>query len=148
MGELRAGKGLETLIDAMALLRRERRLRLTLLVVGSGASESELQERARAAGVWDSIAFVPPRPIREALGRGRVMVMPSHAESLPYVILEAAAAAQPLIATRVGGIPEIFGAQADELIPPADVPALADAIYRKMSEPEWRRRCSSGSRWG
>jgi glycosyltransferase involved in cell wall biosynthesis len=64
------------------------------------------------------------------------MVMPSHAESLPYVILEAAAARQPLIATRVGGIPEIFGPHGDDLIPPADVPALAEAIRRKMAEPD------------
>jgi glycosyltransferase involved in cell wall biosynthesis len=135
VGELRPGKGLETLIDALALIRRERRMRLTLLVVGSGASQRELQDRAKAAGVWDSVAFVPPQPIREVLGRGRIIVMPSHAESLPYVILEAAAAAQPLIATRVGGIPEIFGPKADELVPPADVPALAEAIVRTVSEP-------------
>jgi glycosyltransferase involved in cell wall biosynthesis len=135
VGELRPGKGLDTLIDAMALLR-ERRMRLTLLVIGSGASEGALQERAKAAGVWDSVAFIPPRPMRQALGRGRIMVMPSHAESLPYVILEAAAAAQPLIATRVGGIPEIFGPHAAELIPPGDVPALAEAIRRKLAEPE------------
>lgn len=139
VGELRPGKGLDTLIDALAQLRRENQLRLTLLVVGSGASQGELQDRARAAGVWDSMAFVPPQPIREALGRGRLMVMPSHAESLPYVILEAAAAAQPLLATRVGGIPEIFGPHGDELIPPADPLALAEAIRRTMAEPEAAR---------
>ena len=42
------------------------------------------------------------------------MVIPSHAESLPYVILEAAAAAQPLVSTNVGGIPEIFGSRASD----------------------------------
>jgi glycosyltransferase involved in cell wall biosynthesis len=136
IGELRSGKGIDTLIDALALLRRERQMRLTLLMVGAGPSEAEFQDRAKAAGVWDSIAFVPPQPIREVLGRARVMVMPSHAESLPYVILEAAAARQPLVATRVGGIPEIFGPQGDGLIAPADVAALAEAIERKMAEPE------------
>jgi glycosyltransferase involved in cell wall biosynthesis len=65
--------------------------------------------------------------------------MPSHAESLPYVILEAAAAAQPLLATRVGGIPEIFGQQADELVQPADVPVLAEALRRKLAEPDETR---------
>jgi glycosyltransferase involved in cell wall biosynthesis len=135
VGELRPGKGVDTLIDALALLRREHGMRLTLLMVGSGMSEGELRERARAAGVADAIAFEPPQPIRLALGRGRVMVMPSHAESLPYVILEAAAAAQPLLATRVGGIPEIFGPHGEDLVPPADVPALADAIRRRMADP-------------
>ena len=64
------------------------------------------------------------------------MVMPSHAESLPYVILEAAAAAQPLLATRVGGIPEIFGPQGDALIAPADAALLADGHPPKLAEPD------------
>ena len=53
------------------------------------------------------------------------MVVPSRAESLPYIVLEAAAAAVPLIATNVGGIPEIFGPQSARLVPPGDAAALA-----------------------
>jgi glycosyltransferase involved in cell wall biosynthesis len=143
VGELRPGKGVETLIDAVALLRQERRLRPTLLLVGSGASQEALQEHAKKAGIADTTTFVPPQPIRQAFGRARVMVMPSHAESLPYVILEAAAAAQPLVATRVGGIPEIFGPYADELIPANDVPALAAAVQAKLGEPEDVRRAKA-----
>jgi glycosyltransferase involved in cell wall biosynthesis len=139
IGELRPGKGVDTLIDALGLLRRECGLRFTLLVVGSGPSQGELQARAGAAGVADAVAFEPQQPIWQALGRGRVMVMPSHAESLPYVILEAAAAAQPLLATRVGGIPEIFGPHSDDLVAPADAPALAEAIRRKLAEPDETR---------
>jgi glycosyltransferase involved in cell wall biosynthesis len=139
IGELRPGKGVDTLIDALALLRRERGLRLTLLLAGSGPEEGPLQARARSAGVSDAITFVPQQPILQVLGRGRLMVMPSHAESLPYVVLEAAAAGQPLLATRVGGIPEIFGPLQDELVPPADAPALAEGIRRKMAEPEETR---------
>ena len=56
------------------------------------------------------------------------MVVPSRAESLPYIVLEAAAAGLPLIATCVGGIPEIFGPDAGELVPPNDAAALARAI--------------------
>lgn len=143
VGELRAAKGVETLIDAVALLRREQNLRLTLLVVGSGPSEHELQARAQSAGVWDSIAFVPPQPIRDALARGRIMVIPSLAESLPYVILEAAAAAQPLVSTNVGGIPEIFGPHAGQLIRPGEVRVLAEAILRKQRETEDQRRAGA-----
>lgn len=143
VGELRAAKGVETLIDAVALLRREHQLRLTLLVVGSGPSERELQDRARSAGVWDSIAFVPPQPIRHALARGRIMVIPSLAESLPYVILEAAAAAQPLVSTNVGGIPEIFGPCSGQLIAPGDVAVLAQAILRKQGETDEERRAGA-----
>jgi glycosyltransferase involved in cell wall biosynthesis len=135
VGELRPGKGVDTLIDALALLRREHDMRLTLLAVGSGPEEGALKARAQAAGIADAIIFVPGQPIRQVLGRARLMVMPSHAESLPYVVLEAAAAGQPLLATRVGGIPEIFGPLQDELVPPADAAALAEGILRKTAEP-------------
>ncbi len=128
VGELRTAKGIETLLQAVALLRRDRGTRLTLLVVGSGPSEHDLKVMAREIGIWDSVAFVPPQPIREALARGRVMVIPSRAESLPYVILEAAAAAQPLVSTDVGGIPEIFGPQAGALIAPGRADVLAQSI--------------------
>ena len=139
IGELRDAKGIDTLLDALALIRQGGGERLTLLCVGAGPDEGSLKARARDAGVWDSVAFVPPQPIRDALSRARVMVVPSRMESLPYVILEAAAARQPLIATRVGGIPEIFGALSDELIPSSDPPALAERIRTVLSEtPEAR----------
>jgi glycosyltransferase involved in cell wall biosynthesis len=67
-------------------------------------------------------------PAREAFALGRIVAMPSRAESLPYVVLEAAAAGKPLIAPKVGGIPEIFGPYSDHLLPPNDVDALTKAI--------------------
>ena len=137
VGELRPAKGIDTLIDAVALLRRERRLRLTLLIVGSGPDDGRSQARAKEAGIWDSVAFVPPQPIRHALARGAVMVIPSYAESLPYVILEAAAAAQPLVSTNVGGIPEIFGPHAGDLIPARDARGSRTLSWR--STPRARR---------
>jgi glycosyltransferase involved in cell wall biosynthesis len=143
VGELRPAKGIGTLIDAVALLRREKQRRLTMLIVGSGPDDHALQARAKEAGIWDSVAFVPPQPIRHALARGAIMVIPSYAESLPYVILEAAAAAQPLVSTNVGGIPEIFGPYADELIPARDTQALADAILTKCSEGPQERRAKA-----
>ena len=143
LGELREAKGVDTLIDAVSLIRREHGLRLTLLAVGSGPNEADLHRRTEAAGIWDTTTFVPPQAIRSALSRGRIMVIPSKAESLPYVILEAAAAAQPLVATNVGGIPEIFGDQSDQLIPPSDVNILAAAILAKVSEPESVRRAKA-----
>lgn len=139
IGELRPAKGVETLIDALRLIRVERKARLTLLVVGSGPSSGDIRARVEQAGLSEAIAFVPPAPIREVLGRGRVMVIPSYAESLPYVILEAAAAAQPLVSTNVGGIPEIFGPRVGELVPPGDPRALAQAIIAKLGEPASER---------
>ena len=74
-------------------------------------------------------------PARDAFAMGRLMVVASRAESLPYVVLEAAAAGVPMIATRVGGIPEIFGPTAEPaLVAPGDPHALADAIARALDD--------------
>ncbi len=94
VGEMRAAKGVDTLIQALGLLHRRGRP-ATLLAVGSGPDEAQLRAQAESAGVAHAIAFEGAQPIRRALGRGRVMVVPSRAESLPYVVLEAAAAHQP-----------------------------------------------------
>ncbi|MBV9078145.1 MAG: glycosyltransferase family 4 protein [Methylobacteriaceae bacterium] len=130
VGELRMAKGIETLIDAVALLRRQHGMRLTLMVVGSGPSGDELKARAKERGIWDSTAFVPPQPIRQALAAARTIVICSRAESLPYVVLEAVAAGQPIVSTNVGGIPEIFGPYGHELIPPDSPEALAAKIMQ------------------
>ena len=74
-------------------------------------------------------------PARRALTLGKVMVIPSRAESLPYVVLETAAAGKPLITTSVGGIPEIYGPLSDKLVPAGDAEALANAITCVLSDP-------------
>ncbi len=138
VGELREAKGLPVLLDALAALHAAGRP-LRLLMVGSGPDEAALAARAAALGLGTAVAFEPAQPIRPVLARGRVMVVPSFAESLPYVVLEAAAAAQPLVATDVGGIPEIFGDAARDLVPPRDAGALAGAVARLLdAEPAVR----------
>ncbi|WP_244476583.1 glycosyltransferase family 4 protein [Methylobacterium sp. Leaf469] len=133
IGELRDAKGVPFLLEALASLREEGR-NLRLLMVGSGPDADLLAARVRAMGLGDAVAFEAPQPIRAVLARGRIMVVPSLAESLPYVVLEAAAAEHPLVATNVGGIPEIFGAAASHLVPPRDAGALKDAIVRVLDE--------------
>jgi glycosyltransferase involved in cell wall biosynthesis len=135
LGELRSAKGVDTLIEALALLKGNG-LMPSMLVVGSGPEEETLKARADRMGVRGQMTFEPPGPIRRALSLARIMVIPSRAESLPYVILEAAAAAQPLVSTNVGGIPEIYGPQhAHRLIAANDAQALADAIARALAMP-------------
>ncbi len=82
-----------------------------------------------------AITFQPAMPAREAMTYGRIMVVPSRSESLPYVVLEAAAAEKPLIVTHVGGIPEIYGRLSDSLVPPRDPAALARAIAACLDGP-------------
>lgn len=134
IGELREAKGIPYLLDALAILHAQGRP-LSLLMVGSGPDEEALRASVGRLGLGKAVTFEPQQPIRTVLARSRVMVVPSLAESLPYVVLEAAAAQQPLVATNVGGIPEIFGASARELIPSKDAGALATAIAGVIDEP-------------
>lgn len=137
LGELRSAKGIDTLIDALGLLKTRDGLTPRILIVGSGPDEAELRSLTIARGVAAQCVFEPPGPIRRALSRAHVMVVPSRAESLPYVVLEAAAAAQPLVATDVGGINEIYGPRhRHRLIPPDDAPILAGAIAKLLAAPE------------
>lgn len=135
LGELRSAKGIDTLIEALALLRTHDQMTPSLLMVGSGPDEDLLKQMADMRGVAGQITWAPPGPIRAALSRARIMVVPSRAESLPYVILEAAAAAQPLVSTDVGGIPEIYGPDhAAKLIPPNDPRALRRAMQLALAK--------------
>jgi glycosyltransferase involved in cell wall biosynthesis len=135
VGEWRSAKGIDTLIDALALMNRRYGLVASLVLVGSGSDEGILYDRAAAREVRDQILFVPPMRARDAFRLGRAMVVPSRAESLPYIVLEAAGARIPMVATNVGGIPEIFGPYRDRLIPPDNPGALADALCRTLSAP-------------
>lgn len=134
VGEMRALKGVSTLLQALARLAATGE-RLTAVLVGDGAERETFRAEAARRGLSRHTSFRPATPIREALAMGRMLVVPSLAESLPYVVLEAAAAGAPLIATRVGGIPEIFGPLADALVPPGDADALAAAIRAAGAEP-------------
>jgi glycosyltransferase involved in cell wall biosynthesis len=135
IGEFRQVKGINFLIDAIAALHR-RNQPVTATLVGGGPDELELRAQVERLSLQDFVRFAPVTPAREALALGKVMVIPSLAESLPYVVLETAAAGKPLITTRVGGIPEIYGPLSDTLVEAGDAEALADAIARTIAEPE------------
>ena len=127
IGELRSVKGIDVLIDAVGILKRGGR-KVTTTLVGSGPDREALEALVAKSGLASDICFKGTMPAREALSLGRVMVVPSRAESLPYVVLETAAAGKPLITTKVGGVPEIYGPLSDGLVPPENAPALATAI--------------------
>src|SRR6185312_3638851 len=135
IGELRVLKGVDLLIEAVALLRDAGRP-VTLTVVGGGPDRDQFVEVAVRHGLDRAIVFAGAMPARQAFARGRVLVIPSRAESLPYIVLEAAAAGKPLIATHVGGIPEIFGPLSPSLVPPENARSLADAIRQSLEAPD------------
>ena len=134
VGELRALKGVHVLIEALGKLAAAGRS-ARAIIVGSGPDARALAALARARGADTLVRFQEPLPARDAFRLGRLLVVPSLAESLPYVVLEAAAAAVPLLATSVGGIPEIFGPQSRRLVPPGDASALAAALAQALDDP-------------
>lgn len=134
VGEYRALKGIFTIVDAARLLKGRHNVRI--LMVGSGPDESELRQRISAAGLSEEITVSGPiHPARKAFAMGRFIVAPSTNESMPYLILEAIAARIPLITTRVGGIPEVFGPYVDELLVPGDSDMLADRLASLLQDP-------------
>jgi glycosyltransferase involved in cell wall biosynthesis len=132
VGELRQLKGVDVLIEAMGILTAAGRP-VSATIVGSGPDADAFKALAQARGV--AATFPGALPARQAFARGRLLIVPSRAESLPYIVLEAAAAGLPLLATAVGGIPEIFGPQSPSLLPAGDAAALAAAIRAALADP-------------
>ncbi len=142
IGELRHLKGIDVLLDAMAALRA-RGVTLTATIVGAGGSGEELKQQAARSGLAAAVRFLPPMPARQAFALGRIMVVPSRMESFPYIVLEAAAAGKPLIATHVGGMPDMFGPFANRLIPPDNSKALEDKLSEAVNAPETMREAAA-----
>lgn len=135
IGEFRELKGVGVLLEALAGLRAPDGRPATLVMAGGGPDYERFKARIEALGLAGRVSLVGVRPARAVLVQGRCCVVPSLAESLPYVVLEAAAAGVPVIATRVGGIPEIFGPTAGALVAPGDAAALGAAMQRMLDDP-------------
>ena len=141
IGELRQLKGVDVLLEALAVLNASRTV--TATIVGEGPDGPAFKAQAQNLGLAERVVFPGPMPAAKAFPLGRCLAVPSRAESFPYIVLEAAACAIPLIATDVGGIGEIVtkrdtGAathQIGDLIPPGNPDALAQAIALCLNQP-------------
>jgi glycosyltransferase involved in cell wall biosynthesis len=133
VGEFRHIKGTDVLIEAVAELHQAGRP-VSLAVAGDGEEGPALREQVSRLGLTDSIRFLGHVQARKAFSHGRLLVVPSRADSLPYVVIEAGGARIPIIASRVGGIPEILG-QDGNLVPPEDPARLAAAIATALDDP-------------
>ncbi len=133
IGELRDLKGVDVLLRALADPTGARPL--TATIVGAGPDQDQLQQLSRDLGLSQRVTFTGAMAATDAFRLGRIMVVPSLKESFPYVVLEAAAAGIPLIATSVGGIPEIVAGTDTELIAAGSIEALAAAIGSTVADP-------------
>jgi glycosyltransferase involved in cell wall biosynthesis len=134
VGEFREAKGIDTLVEALFLLANDG-LHPTITMVGSGPSEERIRALIEARGIGGQFRWRGVTPAAEAFRMGRIMVVPSRFESLPYIVLEAVAGKLPLISTDVGGIPEIVSRDYPYLIPPNDPQRLAATMRDALARP-------------
>jgi glycosyltransferase involved in cell wall biosynthesis len=134
VGEFRHIKGADLLIDAVARLHADGKP-VTLTLAGDGEEMAALKAKVQRLGLTQAVRFIGHVKARYGFSQGSLLAVPSRGDSMPYVVIEAAAAGIPMLAANVGGIPEIFGSHTDGLFSPNDVGAIADAIEAALEDP-------------
>ena len=145
-GALETRKGHAVLLDAAALLAAGGERRLRYVFCGDGAAREALVRAAAPLG--DAVRFEGFRDdIGACLAAADIVVLPSRKEGLGVAALEGAAAARPVVASRVGGLVEaISDGETGILVPPGDAPALAAAIRRLAADSALRARLGAAGR--
>jgi glycosyltransferase involved in cell wall biosynthesis len=141
VGRLHPAKGHSELLAALARLRVEGHDPACLLI-GTGELRGALEEETVRCGLQDRIVFAGQRSdVPRLLAALDVLAMPSRWEGLPMTLLEAMAMGKAIVATRVGGIPDVISdGENGLLVPTANPDALAEALRRLLSEPQLRAR--------
>ena len=133
VGEFRHIKGADLLIQAVARLRSDGKS-VTLTLAGDGEETDALKALIKKLNLGDAVRFIGHVKARHGFSKGKLLVVPSRGDSMPYVVIEAAAAGVPMIAGNVGGIPEIFGPHREALFVASSVGAMADAIEAALAD--------------
>jgi len=152
VGDLVPPKGVVELVAAVLDLRAKGAA-LTLDLVGDGPLRPELEARVAAAGEGDSVrgavtflGTLPRAAVADRMRAAHCLVLPSHNEGTPVSVMEALTCGVPVVATRVGGIPDLVTDGADGLlVPPRDPDALAAALSRLAAEPGLLLRLERGA---
>jgi glycosyltransferase involved in cell wall biosynthesis len=141
VANLRSEKGYDVLLDAAHIVD-ERRLPVRFAAAGQGALDNEMAQRHQALGLGDRFRFLGHRQdALELLTAADIVVLPSHQEGLPVVLMEASSVGATMVATSVGGVGQVIQDGVSGLIiPPGRADALADAIERLASDPGLRKR--------
>ncbi|MFB2553886.1 glycosyltransferase family 4 protein [Ensifer soli] len=139
IGMLRDLKGPDLFIDAFARTERAVGRPLSAMMIGDGPQKQEYEQMMLERGLGRRIGMLPAMRTRDAFSFANTVVVPSRGESMPYIVLEALAAEKPLIASAVGGIPEVLGAASPALARPCDAASLAEIMTRSINEPAWLR---------
>jgi len=140
------GKGHKELFEAMASLKE--RHPVHALIVGGGRRIDEIRALAASLGLAGEVHFLGPRrDVPDLLTAMDIFVLPSYSEGVSLALLEAMAAGLPVIATAVGGTPEVVtDGENGLLIPPRDAEALARALERLMGAPDFAKKLGQNAR--
>ncbi|WP_354493466.1 glycosyltransferase [Mesorhizobium robiniae] len=133
IGMMRDLKGPDIFIDALVLAGKRLGRPLKAVMVGAGDDLPRYHAQVKELGLEGHIRFLPPMPARKAFALAELVVVPSRAEAMPYIVLETLAAGKSMIATAVGGIPEILGAGSPALIRP-DPRELGDKMSAALAD--------------
>ena len=142
VGTIEPRKGIDTLLCALEQLATRAPERVRVRAVGPIRTDpSDLEswtERGRSCGLSFAGAMSPAE-VGAELEACDGLLLPSRAECLPFVLLEAMARGRPVVASAVGGIPDLLRDGAGDLVPPEDATALADVLFRWIHEPPHRQ---------
>ena len=130
LGRMDLKKGLRELVEAAATLQRERE-EIQVYLVGEGPDRPLIDTAIKANNAGSYVHLLPSCSFDDVavwMAAADVVTLPSYMEGCPNVVLEAQACGRPLVATQVGGIPEIMSDSSGCLVPPRDATALAEAI--------------------
>jgi teichuronic acid biosynthesis glycosyltransferase TuaC len=135
VGRLVEIKGLRELLDCLpGLISRHPRVQLAC--VGEGPLLQELQSRAQRSGMEGKIRFpgaLPPKGVAEWMAASNLVCLPSYSEGLPNVVIEALASGRPVVASEVGGIPELIDSNCGFLVPAKDSERLEKALEQCLT---------------
>ena len=147
IGRLHRQKGLPDLLVALAQVQG-RVPGVRLLLIGEGELRGELESQASALGLSETMVFAGARTdVPAIMAALDVLVLPSLWEGLPNIVLEAMAAGLPVVATNVGGTPEVVvEGVTGLLVPPGDPDALAQSIARLLCDPDLRCQMGQAAR--
>jgi glycosyltransferase involved in cell wall biosynthesis len=145
VGRLKAPKDFVTLVRALAVLPPDS---FDALLVGDGPDRPMLEAEVRRLGLRDRVRLAGERhDVAELLAAADVFVLSSLSEGLPVSVLEAMAAGLPVVASRVGGVPELVAeGETGLLVAPSDAHDLAGALGRLIGDRELRRRLGAAGR--
>ena len=134
VGRLAAVKGMPVLLEALRDMPGD----WHMTVIGDGPDRAALETQAQGLPV-DFVGYKSQAEVAEALAQTDVFVLPSFAEGVPVVLMEAMASGVPVVTTQIAGVPELVREGAGLLVPPGDVAALGHTLQEALSQPDQRK---------